>query len=170
MRISEIEKYAESILFDLGIKEAPINPKFIAEQKGIKVQEADLGEGVSGAIVVKNGKAKIGYNPDEVSQRQNFTIAHELGHFCLHKDKTEMFIDKSFYALRDERSSKGEYKLEREANAFAAALLMPRSLLLKEVEKTNFDLGDDSSLFKLANKFDVSTQAMSFRLANLNIF
>lgn len=40
----------------------------------------------------------------------------------------------------------------------------------KEVEEINFDLGDDTSLFKLANKFDISTQAMSFRLANLNIF
>lgn len=169
MRIRDIENYSEKILKDYDIEALPVNPQEIAEYHGIIVQEADLGEGVSGAIVVKKGKAKIGYNPAEVEHRQRFTIAHELGHYLLHRDKMEMFIDKTFYALRDENSSKGEYKMEREANAFAAALLMPRSLVIREAKKLDFDLLDDKKLRKLADKFDVSTQAMSFRLANLNI-
>lgn len=170
MNRRDIENIAEKILKKNDQKKPPIDPAIIAQKLKVRVEQADLGEDVSGAIIIKNGKAKIGFNPNEITQRQRFTIAHELGHYLLHREKMEMFIDKTYYALRDEKSTKGEYQMEKEANAFAAALLMPSSLVLEEVKKINFDLADDSSLRKLANKFNVSTQAMSFRLANLNIF
>lgn len=170
MKIRDIENYAEKILKKTDQNEPPIELEKIAEKLNLKVGPADLGEEVSGVIFIKNKKGKIGYNPSDIRERIRFTIAHEIGHFVLHKEKMEMFIDKTYYALRDKNSSKGEYKMEREANAFAAALLMPRSLLIREIKETNFDLAEEDSLNKLARKFGVSTQAMSFRLANLNIF
>ena len=47
---------------------------------------------------------------------------------------------------------------------------MPKYLVEQEVEKLNFDLGSDDALATLADRFDVSTQAMAYRLANLGIF
>lgn len=171
MRIRDIENKAEKILQTLNIDKPPINIKEIAMELGLVVQTGDFGNEVSGVIVFKNGKGIIGYNPNDPDVRQRFTIAHEFGHYLLHKNRMEMFVDKTYYAFRDENSSKGEFKLEREANAFAAAILMPRSLLLKEIKLRNFDLAEsDESLNKLAKKFRVSVQAMSFRLANLDVF
>lgn len=65
----------------------------------------------------------------------------------------------------------GEIKQEREANAFAAALLMPKNMVLREVQKFHFDLAgeDENMIKKLADKFEVSTQAMTYRIANLNL-
>jgi Zn-dependent peptidase ImmA (M78 family) len=58
---------------------------------------------------------------------------------------------------------------EREANLFAAELLMPAKFLQKDLSGQNLDLLEDEGvlLHKLARKYKVSTQALSFRLANL---
>lgn len=79
---------------------------------------------------------------------------------------------KYFFHYRNHDSAKGEIKHEREANAFAAALLMPRERIITELEKMPFDLadGDENAVKALADKFMVSTQAMLVRVSNLNLF
>ncbi|MNC99372.1 hypothetical protein D3C83_176450 [compost metagenome] len=47
---------------------------------------------------------------------------------------------------------------------------MPEKFLVREIKKNNFDLGDEGSLKKLAKIFNVSVSAISFRIANLNLF
>ena len=61
---------------------------------------------------------------------------------------------------------------EREANAFAAALLMPEHFLLEEIKKYSITLTEEdaAAIAKLAGKFQVSRQAMMFRITNLNLF
>ena len=56
-----------------------------------------------------------------------------------------------------------------EANAFAAALLMPAALVRNAFEKQPFELTEDDVLEMLAKKFKVSTQAMTYRLMKLRI-
>src|SRR6185312_712682 len=84
----------------------------------------------SGLLIRKDGHALIGINSSEASVRQRFTIAHELGHFVLHPQK-DAFVD-----FRKERGA-GEVRppRERHADMFAAALLMPRKLLLKDFRR-----------------------------------
>jgi Zn-dependent peptidase ImmA (M78 family) len=172
MFLKRIEKKTIEILEDLKIDKLPVPVEFIASRRGLTIQPFDLGEEVSGVLVIDDaGKGTIGVNPLESKVRQRFTIAHELGHFELHNQGGEMFIDKQFKVLfRDQNSSKGEIKKEQEANAFAAALLMPEKLLIREILKNSFDLTDGQSMKKLATLFNVSTTAMSFRIANLNLF
>jgi|SRR5690625_1366218 len=170
MNRNEIEKTAQKLLIECNQNEPPINVFNIAECIGINVIDKDFGDQVSGVIVIKDGKAKIGFNSNHVEERIRFTIAHEIGHFILHRSQMDFFIDNTYYALRDDNSSKGEFKMEREANGFAAALLMPKKLIIEEIKKINFDIADENSLNILSKKFKVSTQAMSFRLANLRIF
>jgi Zn-dependent peptidase ImmA (M78 family) len=88
--------------------------------------------------------------------RQAFTTAHELGHYYLHKDKpNDIFYRKDFYLLDDSDKSQ-----EREANWFAASLLMPRELFAITYQKVgNIDL--------LAKRFNVSSTAVYFRVKNL---
>ena len=108
----------------------------------------------------------IGVNWLHHPNRQRFTIAHEIGHFVLHRGGT--YIDKGTYArFRDLESGSGTKREEREANQFAAELLMPRHLVETLLQSQHLDPGDDGSLNRLAEEFEVSALAMSFRLANL---
>ena len=166
MIIKHIEVKTLKILEDMGIIQASdIDVFAIAEHLQVDVKPAQLGKDISGLFVIKEDKPYIRYNGSENDCRINFTIAHELGHFFLHKD-IPLFIDKNERIMfRDAASTTGEIMKEREANAFAAALLMPKPFIESELQKLVIknDVTAD-----LADIFNVSTQAMSFRLSNLD--
>jgi len=171
MMNNRIERITSDILKDFGITELPIPIDDIAKKRGLKIMSYDLGENVSGVLVINEGVGTIGYNPTEAKVRQRFTIAHELGHYELHRDEKSLFIDKNFIVeFRNQRSSTGEIKKEQEANAFAAAILMPERLLLKVIKNHNYDLNEEDTMKELARRFNVSISAITFRIANLNLF
>lgn len=166
-----IERQALAILMRLDIDEVPVPIDYVARQHGLRVAPAHLGDDISGVLVVSNGKGAIGYNPGHPLVRRRFTIAHELGHFVLHKDKP-LFVDEisRFTVMkRDGRSATGDDHREREANAFAASILMPKHILEREFYECWFNLTDEDALRTLASKFQVSMQAMSIRLANTHL-
>src|SRR5262245_12340133 len=134
---SFIEQRTEKLLIDSNCYSTPIDIKDCAKHLGIKLEALELDDDVAGFLVLKdNGDVNIGYNKNHSPHRIRFTIAHELAHYILHAKDTKLFVDKEEKVLyRDSNSSTGEYFMEREANAFAAALLMPQKLLIKEVEK-----------------------------------
>lgn len=166
-----IEKITVEILKANNINDLPIPIEEIARQRGLDIKAYDLGEGISGVLAIDSGKGTIGYNPTESKVRQRFTIAHEMGHFELHRKRNELFIDKEFQVMfRDQNSSTGDSKKEQEANGFAAAILMPEKLLRQEIENNGFDISEERSLKELSRMFQVSATAMSFRIANLNLF
>lgn len=165
-----IENITENILQELNIKSAKgIKLEKIAKHLGVDIKGEDLDFDVSGLFVIKNEKSYIRYNNSESEQRQRFTVAHELGHFVLHKDDKPLFVDKiestEKVLYRNFDSSTGEIKKEREANAFAASLLMPRFILNQVI--TNIPKDRSGIITYLAKEFNVSEQAMSFRLSNL---
>ncbi|BAY08195.1 ImmA/IrrE family metallo-endopeptidase [Calothrix sp. NIES-2098] len=167
----EIERNATELLESLKSMDRPVRVDAIAHRLGLMVEFVPLGEEVSGLLVIENGKGTIGINEAHASVRQRFTLAHEIGHYILHKDQSELFIDKKYTAIfRDTRSSSGELRREIQANQFAAALLMPRKLVENEINVRALDLGDDCTLRKLAEDFEVSIQAMAYRLSNMDIF
>jgi Zn-dependent peptidase ImmA (M78 family) len=65
-------------------------------------------------------------NKEEWPLRQTFTIAHELGHKVLHE---ELAQSGEYRVLLRDQDYFGEEPHEKEANAFAAHLLVPRFLL-----------------------------------------
>ena len=171
MHIKSIEERAEAILKGTGIVSAPIPIEDLAQMENLRIRRYDLGENVSGVLIIQNGIGTIGVNPNDSPLRQRFTIAHELGHYVLHRGDSDLFIDKGFKVhFRDGKSSKGEEKKEIEANAFAAAILMPHRLLISQIKSANIDLADDEAIKKLAQKFGVSPMAMTYRISNLNLF
>lgn len=167
----EIEAKALQTLTAAGALRVPVPLDLLAHRMGLSLEGTELGDGVSGVLVVDGGKGSIGYSAKEAEVRQRFTVAHEIGHFKMHlqAEGTNLFIDKT-YVYRDQASSTGEVRQEIQANMFAAALLMPKELLLRELEQVDFDLGNEDTLQYLAKRFDVSVQSMSIRLANLGIF
>jgi Zn-dependent peptidase ImmA (M78 family) len=171
-RITLAERKAEQVLVEFGFSELPIPVDRLAMRLGLDVERAVLGDDISGLLVIQEGRGIIGINASQASTRQRFTIAHELGHFVLHRDIVPVFIDKQFLkpyvaAFRDGASATGEEEIEREANAFAAGLLMPANLVHEAARLLPPTSTDDDVIEGLARRFDVSRQAMSFRLANL---
>jgi len=175
--VKQIEKLASSLALKQSGRKIPVDIYSIANYLSIDIHKDDLGSDVSGVLVIKNGKGVIGVNVNESNNilRTRFTIAHEIGHYMLHRFEQNLFVDQKNFRVvfhRDSESTSGKIKMERQANAFAAALLMPKDLILQELNKKSFNMydNDDNDIIqKLADKFEVSKQAMTFRLANLQI-
>lgn len=145
----------------------PIDVHAIAQANNIRVRSVALEDSVSGLLVVKDGYGIIGVNERHHPNRQRFSLAHELGHYLLHRDTSNVFLDAAPIFFRDERSSDGSEREEIEANAFAAALLMPEAALREIIREKPLDAQDDVAVRRLAMQFGVSTQALTIRLTRL---
>ena len=161
--INEIEQQVEKILTKYGIKNAPVSVKEIAKQHDISIAKAPSDK-FSGLLFRKeNGQAFIALNSDESPVRQRFTIAHELGHYFLHPNKS------SFVDFRDNKKNILRGPKEVQANRFAAALLMPKKFLEKDVAALASEGLTEEHVGFLAQKYNVSDDAMTFRLMNLHL-
>lgn len=173
MIIKKSENQANNLLESLGINidNLPIPIFEIAEKCKVKIKPYNLGDDISGVLVINKGEGTIGVNPLHPKVRQRFTVAHELGHYLLHVNKKkDLFVDKGFKVhFRDQQSSFGVIKKEQEANAFAAAILMPENLLQQKIAELDLDLADESAIKYLAQLFDVSPLAMTIRISNLRM-
>jgi Zn-dependent peptidase ImmA (M78 family) len=170
----KVEIKVTELLKKYGITSPPIPIKDIVRKESVELLSYDLGENVSGILVIENGKGTIGYSPNNSRMRQRFTIAHELGHYILHRQaRNEVFVDKDFIVkYRSEKKySQAEIRQEQEANAFAAFLLMPKALLQAELARKDYqDLSETEFISAMAKVFDVSIPAMTYRLSNANLF
>jgi hypothetical protein len=124
-----------------------------------KVQGEDL-EGFEGMLTRHPSGTKwlVLYNSGARSAgRQRFTIAHELGHYLLHRRRQV-----TFRCTADDIATghdPGE-TLETEADAFAATLLMPLDDFRRQVadQPVSFDL-----LSRCAERYGVSLTAATLR-------
>jgi Zn-dependent peptidase ImmA (M78 family) len=164
-----IELKALEVLRHASALRVPVPIQNVVDYLGLSLEAAELGDDVSGVLVVSGRSGAIGFNASQAPVRQRFTIAHECGHFVLHADQGNLFIDAKVYQ-RNRRSETGEDKREIQANQFAAALLMPKELLAEYIKDSHLDVSDEEAIRSLAELFKVSTQAMSLRLANLRMF
>jgi len=115
-------------------------------------------------------------NANDPPVRQRFTIAHELGHLLIHKYSTAHADGRYQVRFRNEKSATGSVREEIEANQFAAELLMPEKEVRRLAIRLQLDVLDQSKdkeavkkLTSAASKFQVSVQALSFRIANLGM-
>lgn len=118
--------------------------------------EAFPNDGISGKLYFKDGKWIISINQNHNQVRQRFTIAHEYGHYLMHKDLNTVFEDSVFF--RNDIKDSVEYA----ANDFAAKLLIPEPLLRACIDNEGI-----KEIAQLAVIFGVSAKAMSNRVINL---
>ena len=154
----KLEELTSNILLDNDMYKIPIDVISIAKSNDIKVFEASLDKKISGAIRYNKAtdKFEILINKNDAKVRQRFTIAHEIGHFFLHKEMLkddEIHVD-ILYRMTNEQ--------EKEVDYFAGALLMNKTLLEKAYK-------DGNSITQLAELFDVSVSAMTVRLDILGL-
>lgn len=124
----EAAREADRVLAELGMSTFPINPIAIAEARGIDVQCESLS--CSGCLVKTENTFGILYsNALRNEGFERFTIAHELGHFHLPGHPQKLFSGgRSIHESRSGFVSRDP--VEREADLFAASLLMPQRLFV----------------------------------------
>ena len=162
------ELIAREILERFG-NHVPVDVEAIAKSYNLSIRTQALEESVSGMLVIKDDGGLIGVNETHHPNRQRFTVAHELGHFLLHRHASNVFIDTGPIFFRDESSSDGSKLREIQANRFAAELLMPRRILVELLRSERFDPSDDAALRRMANRIGVSSQALLIRLTKLRL-
>ena len=136
IRKISIKTKAKEILQDMQYNKLPIDPIEIAKRANIAVQaKPDISKGVSG-MFIKNGDnfgimyathiKNIGF--------QNFSIAHELGHYYL-DGHIENILTDGIHTSDEKLLSTDIY--EQEANYFASVLLMPSNLIQNDINQNN---------------------------------
>jgi len=149
----------------------PINVELVANHLKLRIVYHELGADVSGLLISKGDSTVIAVQASDHPNRQRFTIAHEIGHFCLRhqfEPGEHVHVDRGHVITpRNSRSSTGVDIREIEANQFAACLLMPSKLLLGRIKALGVESLRDHHVTLLANKFGVSEQAMTIRLSTL---
>ena len=140
---------AIEIISSFSEQRYPVNLDYICQELGIKVKK-DQPLGKDGYLVCGNGKKIILVNNQITNRhRQNFVIAHELGHFLLHRNQ--------LYSC-DHISDVGNQNInsqqqEAEANEFANELLIPSTELAKHIPVGPISFSD---IFNIADTFDIS--------------
>ena len=148
-----LERYHERF----GDPDLPVPVEAIAEDLlGLRVAETEELE-VSGMLLP--AKREIWLNATEVRGRRRFTLAHEVGHWvcqCLEGRTAPI------YCRDKDVSEAADRSLEREANVFAAELLMPEPRVREEWPRA-------ADLEELATGFGVSGEAMRWRLYSFGL-
>lgn len=141
---------------------APVEVKSLIKALGLKFYEANYSNEISGAIEKSDdGTYVITVNRNDSETRKRFTMAHELGHYILHRDKIGDGIkeDRMYRAITSNYQIGN--KQETQANQFAASLLMPKELI-ESLRIKGYETPEE-----LAKQLSVSVQAMRIRLKNL---
>jgi Zn-dependent peptidase ImmA (M78 family) len=181
LRISQ-DKKAEELLRSFDLHRFPVDLDSVVEKLGIDVKKSiSFEKSHCGEISISGETASIWINDLTPPNRQRFTLAHEIGHYIndieplLASNETEKsFIDDEKTLWRGGQKKPEEYR----ANKFAAALLMPRDLVVQESkdlievmkkETKRKKVSKKDFISRMAEMFNVSEQSMQIRLEVLGV-
>lgn len=153
------EDLADLVRQGLGLGRAPIaDIAELAEHHfAIDVVAWPTGPAVSGLCAHGQGVAMMLISTAFPPGHQRFTAAHELAHHLL-RDPREIVVESDLYD--------GSGPMEKRANSFAAALLMPADGLRDVIGGR---LIDEAVLAQLMRHFGVSFAALLYRLGASSI-
>ena len=146
--------------FGLGARPAASLEKTLEDQYGVKIWYDDLDEGSAAATIGDFGPAIL-MNRNEAPWRRNYNFAHELFHLVTWN---------SIPARQLQEDQTLWEKIEKVANSFASCLLLAADSVSVEIQERAVDNQIEASDFiEIARKFDVSTEALLYRLLNLRL-
>jgi Zn-dependent peptidase ImmA (M78 family)/thymidylate kinase len=159
--LSQYEEYLKQVVVP------PVPVDKIAEYyelKPLSMNQRELGLGVDGVLLP--GEKTIVYSKETYETRSRFTIAHEIAHYILNRiGKGEAARLTTIW--NSEKSPKKEAaSVERCANYMASAILLPSNHIY--ISLANYKQIDQVVIETLAEKFQVSIEAMLYRVLNLD--
>lgn len=149
-RTSFIRQMAKKILSESRIQQPPVDLRAIASKHGIEYVEMDEFPDTVDALIIEDGaKVYAAVNKKQHVHRQRFSLAHELGHYFLHKGgipEDPVTIDNP---PNDDWEEGTKDPAEREADLFAGELLVPLPMLKQHKSK---NLGELSAVFLVSEQ------------------
>jgi Zn-dependent peptidase ImmA (M78 family) len=148
----------------VGSDKLPVDVIALALENDLKISyfnpaqsKSDTLESVSGLLDKANKTIYI--NATDSLERQRFTIAHELGHYIYNHDE-----DKFGLNYRD--GNRKRNSAERQADDFAAEILMPSPMVRKKLKEYS---DARPTISEVASLFGVSKDAMRVKLENMGL-
>lgn len=156
--IENAKNEALKILKGFGYTKPPVNIVEICKEMGLQIYETSFNEQANISGYYDHQNKVIVVNDKDILSRKMFTIAHELGHYVLHKSYLEKVGQDILY--RDSFITPQKDPKEIEANKFAANIMAPKFMLdyyYKNFLNGIFDIGE------IAEVFVLSRQMMTYR-------
>jgi Zn-dependent peptidase ImmA (M78 family)/DNA-binding XRE family transcriptional regulator len=148
----------------LGLGDGPISNlrQVLETEVGLKVFSLAMPSTVAGLFaVVEPAGGCVGVNARHPFERQRWTLAHEYGHFVLHR-----------YAAEVTSVVPSKAREEQTAEAFAAAFLMPKDGLTRRFQNARRQRAGTVTavdILQLGAAYEVSAQAIALRLEDLGL-
>lgn len=154
--MEEIEQFATQCRRMWGLGDGPIsNLLLLLESKGIIVARTDFADAALDAFSCWVGSRPfIFLSSDRTAVRSRYDAAHELAHLILHPGITTQQME----------DIQTHHRVEKEANLFAAAFLLPRQVFRHEVHSTRLN-----SFLSLKKRWRVSIGALIGRCKDIRI-
>jgi Zn-dependent peptidase ImmA (M78 family) len=157
VRAAFVRKMASKVLKESRIDTPPVDLVAILRKHGIEYEEVeDFPDSVDALIIEDDAKVYAAVNSRHHLHRRRFSLAHELGHYFLHKDdkfEESITID-SPPSEEDQFGSKDPGEIE--ADLFAGELLVPLEMLKLHVK---------NGIPELSKIFLVSEQVVSIAIS-----
>lgn len=154
-----IAKVITTLLKTAKITAPPVDLEQVTHACGLAYEEVDyFPDDVDALIVTTEGRSVAVVNRNQSITRRRFSLAHELGHFVLHKDQSVLEESVSIDAPPTGDDPDGGSIAEREANFFAGELLVPLHFLKKA-------FAPGMTAADLARVFEVSEAVVSIALS-----
>ena len=174
-RCERAEAAAQDIVLDMGLK-APIDPFAVAENETpiLHVQAKDFGNRFDGQLefdrvsreflMLVNSKYDAAWTQKGHHPRMRFSVAHELGHYFLDHHRARLLRGGHPHPSHADFTS--DLMLEREADHFASALLMPLDQFKGRAKRFSTGL---PAMRGLADYFGTSLTSAAIRYVSANL-
>ena len=190
LKNDSIQECCENLIKDVNPHSEDIAGEiFFKKFQQFRIIFADLPIGILGTLSLQGNLITLSNEIINDIHRRNFTLAHEIGHLCLHRDFLSKYLgDFQEYDERTVATFPDEFikRMEMQANLFASYLLMPQSRFMNEVHRlfSKFSITrgwlylDHQScnqrdvntiLGALSSRFNVSKAAAKMRLLNAGL-
>lgn len=149
-----------------GHDKPPFSPEEFARLQGVNIERADLGK-TSAVLLRLHEGYTIKLNQNHNLARQNFSLAHEIGHILLHELKVEINTENIEYrTFNPQAHALARAKVrERLCDISATELLMPELVFKKYLSGFGVSV---HSVERLASVFRVSIRAAALRIAEVS--
>ena len=167
MTVDNLCAAVTTLLQEAGVEEPPVPIERMARLRGAQLRYAPHEGDLSGALVKDGEQVVIAVNACLNKLRQRFTIAHELAQLWLHGAEVP-HIDHLFAIWHaDGVGAQPRDIAEAHTNSLALELLIPSKLLAEDLQDVVIDYLDETPVRRLANRYGVNAQLMTFRLAQI---
>ncbi len=151
---------AERVLSEFDQATLPVDPRAIATERLVSVVAKPTDAGVSGMLIRVCSEVTIAYATHLQNEGfENFSIAHELGHYFLPGHIDHVIGQDGIHKSRADHESRDPHEVE--ADRFAAALLMPYHLFVSAARLVPDGLVGIEQLAKL-RKTSLSATAIRY--------